>query len=124
MAAPATATARARLTTVFQVSGCACAALIAAAFAATGAGVPAPTGPSPGCCESLLAATPYFILDSRTSAPAAFCPAGSGRCTRDGRQVAPTLTDSGPQGPPAPLLNNAMVRSSHRPRVPWSSAWD
>src|ERR1700722_2306989 len=97
MAAPATATTRARLTRVFQVSGCPCAALIAAPFAAIGAGVPAPTGPSPGCCEFLLAATPYFILDHRTSTPAAFHPAGSGRRTRDGRQVAPTLTDCGPR---------------------------
>ena len=39
------ATARARLTTVFQVSGRACAASIAAAFAATGADFPALTGP-------------------------------------------------------------------------------
>src|SRR5689334_6491805 len=94
MAAPATATTRARLTTVFQVSGCACAALIAAAFAATGAGAPASTGSSPGCWECLLAATFYFILDSRTGSPAAFYPAGSGRYTHGGRQVISTLTDS------------------------------
>ena len=49
MAAPATATASARLTTVFQVSGRACAASIAAAFAATGAGFPALTGSPAGC---------------------------------------------------------------------------
>src|SRR5580704_5438493 len=96
MAAPATARTSARLTTVFQVSGCTCAALIEAAFAATGAGVPAPTGPPPGCWECLLAATSYFILDSRTSTPPAFHPAGSGRCTRGGRWLAPTLTDSKP----------------------------
>src|SRR5579872_335566 len=122
MAAPATATTKARLTRVFQVSGCACAALISAAFAATGAGVPAPTGPSPGCCEFLLAATPYLILDSRTSICAAFCPAGSGRCTRDGRQVAPTLTDSGPRaGRPRRSLTLTVPRaeqSGYRPRVP------
>jgi hypothetical protein len=47
LAAPATATVRARLTTAFQVSGRACAASIAAAFAATGRDFPAFTG-SPG----------------------------------------------------------------------------
>ena len=60
MAAPATATTGVRLTTVFQVSGCACAALIAAAFAPTGASVPVPTGSSPRYCECVLAATSYF----------------------------------------------------------------
>ena len=85
MAAPATATTGARLTTVFQVSGCACAALIAAAFAPTRASVPVPTGSSPRYCECVLAATPYFTLVSRTSTPAAFYPAGAGRCTLSGR---------------------------------------
>jgi hypothetical protein len=90
MDAPATATTKARLTTVFQVSGCAWAALIAAAFAATGADVPAPTGSSPRCWECLLAATSYLTLDSRTSTPAAASyPAASGRSTSRGGWVAP-----------------------------------
>jgi hypothetical protein len=38
---PATATTKARLTAVFQVSGRCCAASMAAAFVATGAGRPA-----------------------------------------------------------------------------------
>src|SRR5579864_3427129 len=48
MAAPATATARARLMTVFQVIGRSCAASIAAAFAATGAVLAASKGVPPG----------------------------------------------------------------------------
>ena len=49
MAAPTTATDSARLTMVFQVSGRACWASIAAAFAATGPDFPALTGSPAGC---------------------------------------------------------------------------
>ncbi len=59
----------AHLTTVFQVSGCACAASIAAAFAATGAGFPASAGFPPGRSESPLAVTSSIILESRDRPP-------------------------------------------------------
>ena len=68
MAAPATTTASTRLTTDFQVSGCACAASIAAAFVAIATGLAPPTGSPPGCRESLLVVTSYFIPERRDSA--------------------------------------------------------
>ena len=79
MAASATATATARLTTVFQVSGRACAASIAAAFAATEAGFPALTGSRRGAdhpCEPSRH-TSFSVLRDRKPT-AAFSPAGSG----------------------------------------------
>src|SRR5215472_8516068 len=68
MAPPAATTASTRLTTGFQVSGCACAASIAAAFAATAAGLAPPAGSPPGCWESLLVVTSYFIPEGRDRA--------------------------------------------------------
>ena len=44
---PVTATTRARLMTVFHVRGRCCSALMAAAFAATGADLPPAAGPPP-----------------------------------------------------------------------------
>src|SRR5215831_9191935 len=61
MVTPATATTRARLTMVFQVSGRAWAASIAAAFAATDAGLPSPAAPPGGCRECPPAVTSWFI---------------------------------------------------------------
>src|SRR5690242_8018905 len=52
---------RARLTTVCQVSGRACAASMAAAFAATDAGLPSPAAPPGGCRECPPAVMSWFI---------------------------------------------------------------
>ena len=59
MATPATATTT-RLMTVFHVSGCACSALMAAAFAATGADFLTSAGPLPGRSGCLRAVTLSF----------------------------------------------------------------
>jgi hypothetical protein len=119
MATPTTATTRARLTTVFQVSGCACAALIEAASPRPERASRRRRAPRRGAANACWPPRRTSPLDSRTSTPRLSIRQAPAAAPAVGASWQPPQLELRPYGPQECLIRPPLFSSTSPSKCPF-----